>query len=94
MKDVIGGMARPVDFGKIKVHTRSGRIGRVVGEINSPRIMLKLRFSSGVEEAFSWGALHPATREQALKFERSEANPILRRAGPGTRCRVFALAEG
>jgi len=64
----------------------------VVGAINSPRIMLRLRFASGVEESFSWGALQPPTKDQALKFERTEVSPIMRPAGNSTPRPLLALA--
>ena len=82
MRDVKEGIISPIGFGKINVHSKSGRIGRVVGDIKSPRIMLRLRFANGVEESFSWGELHPPTKEQANAFERAEAKPIKKRANP------------
>ncbi len=84
MRDVKGGLVHPVGFGKIKVHTKSGKIGRVVGEINSPRILLKLRFANSVEESFSWGELHPPTKAQADAFERAEAKSLKNRVNPFT----------
>ena len=93
MKDVKEGIISPIGFGKIKVHSKSGRIGRVVGEIKSPRIMLRLRFANGVEESFSWGELHPPTKEQAHAFERAEAKPLKKRSNPFAIRRASALAE-
>lgn len=89
MRDVKGGTIHPVGFGKIKVHSKTGRIGRVVGDIKSPRIMLKLRFANGLEETFSWGEVQPPTKEQIRAFELAEAKPLktlvipfARHAGP------------
>lgn len=93
MRDVKGGTVHPVGFGKIKVHTKSGRIGRVVGESKSPRIMLTLRLANGVEESFSWGELQPPTKDQIQAFERVEAKPLKNRVNPFARRPALALMD-